>query len=63
MTKMIEVRMGFDKLMVGGGPKSLKVPWYDSKLDSACTRSINSSPGGRWADRGAAGHSKKTKAN
>ena len=54
MTKMIEVKMGFDKLTVGGGPKSLKVPWSDFKLDSACTRSIDSSPGGRRPDHGAA---------
>ena len=44
---MIEVRMDYDKLTVGGGPKSLKVPWSDFKLDSACTRSIDSSPGGQ----------------
>ena len=54
MTKMIEVRMDFYKLTVGGGPKSLKVPWSDFKLDSACARSIDSSPGGRRSDRGAA---------
>ena len=54
MTKMIEVGMGFDKLTVGGGPKSLEVPWFDFKLDSACTRSIDSSLGGRQLDRGAA---------
>ena len=51
---MIEVRMGFDKFTVGGGPKSLKVPWSDFKLYSACKRSIDSSPGGRQAGRGAA---------
>ena len=53
-TKMIGVKMGFDKLTIGGGPNNLKVPWSDSKLDSTCTRSIGSSPGGRRPDRGAA---------
>ena len=46
--------MGFGKLTVGGGPNNLKVPWSDSKLDSACTRFIGSNPSGWWPGCGAA---------
>ena len=50
--KMVGVRMGSGELIVKNVSNGLKVPWSDSKLDSAHTEFIDNNLGGRWPDRG-----------